>query len=368
MPIEITADTKPETVLELLRKYWGLPKPLSTAIKCDDPANLHMDIAQVVAFLSRRAEVLEALKGLDTAIELELAKAERAELRKKVETATKTFQGDGLRSKTGKLLSGVLDAFEFKHGFNAVSTSKLHTTAQFTGDADDRETVVAFTNKNATWTQHNPEGEKDFTKLKTVQLPQGAPTLTGILLKSFNPILLKHGYHWKDPGADALVHGEFTHRIQWYAICSRPNLFKNKPIQIFKSMGFDSFARSVNPEDPTSKTNGSLYLWTLCCDNFAPDQAKSLPGQPFTKTTFNCPNFLQTYLSKPMGQAMWKELPYLKALMAGRFVKRSGEARTKTGDLIESGTKQVHFGVSSEPGKGDEAGAGIWWRTRLPRQ
>jgi hypothetical protein len=167
-------------------------------------------------------------------------------------------------------------------------------------------------------------------------------------------VLLKNGYHWKDPGADAVVHGEFTHRIQWYAICRAVKNgldLTNEPAQVFKSMGYYSFTTTKNDGQPT-------YLWMLCCDCVGEEQKKSSPGQPWS-STFTCPNRLNDYLSKPIEHA-WNELSYLKAVLAGRRLKRMKEDPVKTDNAIQTEKKPVKFGVSSP----QDEGAAIWWRKR----
>ena len=265
--------------------------------------------------------------------------------------------------KTHKVLSGVLDEAEQAAGFNGAQ-AKLHTTAQTAGDGTH---AVAFNAQQPQggWQPHVPPNTP-VGNLPQVNLPATAPTLTGILLKSFNPILLKNGFHWKDPGADARIHGEFTHRLQWYAIVqakanARLNLV-NTPLQIFKSMGYlfagvDNTVNVLGQGDATTK----VYLWELLCDCFAVDQREGAPTKPWSET-FNCPNVLQTFLSKQIMPPNQHQLPYLNVLMRARLIKRSREAPDKSETAIRSGAKPVKYAITSPQDVGAMGQGAIWWR------
>ena len=116
-------------------------------------------------------------------------------------------------------------------------------------------------------------------------------------------------------------------------------------------MGYASFT--------TAKNEGkNTYLWMLCCDCFAENQKGWNSGQPWSKT-FTCPNVLQSYLSNAMGA--WLDLPYLRAVMSGRYLKRQMENNpAKTDERISSGDKQVRFAITSP----EDKGGAIWWRKR----
>jgi hypothetical protein len=320
---------------------------------------------------------------LDAAIKTELESDTRERLKYKVERIVQSgsgapaeFQYPGPRSdrpfKTDKLLSGILDREEERLGYNNATNvlRKLHTTAYTAGDMN---TAVQFADNMPVplerdtegWKRYNAAGAKEYKDLPGRSLPQGPPTVGGILLKSFNPILLRNGYHWKDPGAEAQRHGEFTHRLQWYAIQTAFDAGKlsltNWPIEVFISMGYP-FSAGVNnpPRDPEvykkKGETGGPYLWMLLCDCFDATQHQYEVGMPWS-ATFNCPNVLQAYLS---GGIIAKELPYLSVLMRARMLKRAGESADKTLDDIQTGAKGVKFGVTSPEDKGGQ----IWWPKR----
>ncbi|HEY0777266.1 MAG TPA: LirA/MavJ family T4SS effector [Gemmatirosa sp.] len=105
--------------------------------------------------------------------------------------------------------------------------------------------------------------------------PVGVPSLPNVVGgMDFQRILLRHGSHWKDPGAGGVEHGEYTHPLQWYAIleATPPLPMANRPIEIFKSMG-SLWSRSNYPGPPAS--SGHTYLWEVLFDCFPATSATS---------------------------------------------------------------------------------------------
>ncbi len=383
--IHVVASMTTAAVKDILRNIWGLPNVDKTRVVTDavDHSKLPDDCAEICSFLSDQARVVTELQALNTAIRNKLeapgASGEVQGVRAKIEGVINRTGGydDPTRGvgqgeptkvfKTHKVLSGVLDEAEQAAGFNGAQ-AKLHTTAQTAGDKSNAIAFGAHDPQGA-WQAHVPPNTP-VGKLPQVNLPSAAPTLTGILIKSFNPILLKNGFHWKDPGADARIHGEFTHRLQWYAVVqaktnARLNLI-NTPLQIFKSMGylFAGADNAVNfPGEGGVLINATtkVYLWELLCDCFAVDQRESTPTKPWSET-FNCPNVLQTFLSKPIMPPNQHQLPYLNVLMRARLIKRSREAPDKSETAIRSGAKPVKYGITSPQDVGAMGQGAIWWR------
>lgn len=86
-------------------------------------------------------------------------------------------------------------------------------------------------------------------------LPNRTALLTGFLPADvFRRYLLKHGFHWNDIGV-AENHGEFTHRLHWYIICSElmgnPNWLQHEPIDLFKKC---ATAETVNSDAASNKS------------------------------------------------------------------------------------------------------------------
>lgn len=234
--------------------------------------------------------------------------------------------------KTGKLLSGIFSREEMRCGFNGLGatgqpvarSASLHSKAQ-----------VGVKDPQTTHVQKTPTGFKTAAggRGTAVSLPSGVPGMTGgVKGMDFNRILLRHGYQWKDVGAGALEHGEYTHRVQWYAITANNHTsadlsLTNTPLEIFQSMGC-LFGRSTWPlsVDDKEAAGFKTYLWEAIFDCFA----KSTPGSIAVASPgiFNCPDHLNTELSKLSGQetAEFKNDPAklycLRALMAARRFKR----------------------------------------------
>src|SRR5262249_30240481 len=154
--------------------------------------------------------------------------------------------------------------------------------------------------------------------------------ISGLLAVSFNRVLLRHGYHFKDPGA-GIAHGEYTHRIQWYALVSDWATIgaKNKPLDVFKSFGslwsrqgVDESLHYGGAPAKGVKPFSAYYLWEMLFD-CAATQGPMGGWKPFSQT-FTCPEALHTYLTPRVLQYN-DQLFTLRALMRARLNKRSGD-------------------------------------------
>ena len=72
---------------------------------------------------------------------------------------------------------------------------------------------------------------------------------------------LKKKAQWKDPGAQ-IVHGEYTHRLQWYALTSGLWSSGKTASNVFESIG--TYSRAFNRG--TGAVPPALYLWDALCD------------------------------------------------------------------------------------------------------
>jgi len=208
---------------------------------------------------------------------------------KDVKLTAKTIEVD--RTLVGSLLSQTLTRFEEKHGFH-FETGDLQANATIT--VADRTTAPKVAPRVATY-----HGFVEAT--------------------NFNKQLTKRS-HWKDPGA-LLIHGEFTHRIQWYAIVRGLLPNGNDAADVFESIGqyTGTFAR---PE------GGKLYLWDALCDrtnkkdvSFENDEFKTFDA-PGRGKDFRSPENLNFYLMEREGEiaARW---PLLRDFLKARYLKRS---------------------------------------------
>ncbi|GAA4349794.1 hypothetical protein GCM10023165_36830 [Variovorax defluvii] len=362
MPFPITGPLTPDQFrAQIIDHYWANHggKPLQQKIDEDasclvtSKAALIDDYCKIGSFLSNRVKVLAGLVRLENAIRAELSRNERAALRGQVDNfgalrtranqakanlalpesaPFKNRRNEPIVLKTGKLLSGVFAAEEMRCGFNGLNamaqpvarSATLHSQARV-GVKDAQGNVV----KTGGGFQVQPGGRG----ANTVNLPSGVPGMTGgVKGMDFNRILLRHGYQWKDVGAGALDHGEYTHRVQWYAITTNNTTsvdlgLANTPLQIFQSMGC-LFARSTwpLPVDDVGAAASKTYLWEAVFDCFAKLTSGSIaiasPG------VFNCPDHLNTELSKLSGaetpefKADPDNLYCLRALMSARRFKR----------------------------------------------
>jgi hypothetical protein len=114
-----------QEVMVLLDKYWGLNKDSAAAAwsahKCTTPAKLPKDLARICAFLSQKDKVKKYLRELETELNLGLnlmSINEKSFLTGKLDGSKGQADDASFRFKTHKLLSGVMDSFDHRSGFN----------------------------------------------------------------------------------------------------------------------------------------------------------------------------------------------------------------------------------------------------------
>jgi hypothetical protein len=295
-----------------------------------DPGGILDDYATIGAFLSDRDAVLAALVRLET------------ELRGKVNAAASDAKFQGIKQsiegatkantdpvfKTEKLLSGVLAMTELAEGFNnpGNSLATLHSQAlEFDVGSQDWKRMYTV--------ETGVDGKTRNVASKT-RLPTGLPTVYNDLSgMSFNNILLRHGYQFKDVGAGR-EHGEYTHRLQWYAICHANLPLKNTALQILKSMGLLLAGADSDDFKPGDKTTRAgrlagrhLYVWEAlfdCADSA--DVAATRKTMAWSKGTFNCPETMNGFLcnTDPAKYSVNRieDLYYLRVLLKTRSRKR----------------------------------------------
>jgi hypothetical protein len=117
-----------------------------------------------------------------------------------------------------------------------------------------------------------------------VNLPKGAPTLSGFVDPSaFRQILFAHGYHWIDPGAGS-AHGAYTHRIQWYCIVQAQ-------VRVAHDKSYLSLFRAMSHKLCLT-ASGKQALWDLLFDAF-----KSSSRDTPHSDTYRSPELLHDFLT-----------------------------------------------------------------------
>jgi hypothetical protein len=213
-------------------------------------------------------------------------------------------------------------------------------------------------------------------RVQQSQLPKGSvPTLTEFVDQAdFRRVLLRLGYHWKDPGASP-DHGEYTHRLQWYAITNAAKYGRLKllrsPLYLFQKL---ALPYCWNPRYPSTDVRGQTSgraVWDLLFDCFPMDKANndsSAPDVgPFTNS-FRCPNNVLRWLIR---RDMRSRYPLLGDIMAERFEKRTGRQRYAWFDrIVKDMQENKGIAVYSNPAFRDKetygdrhpaAGGAIYW-------
>ncbi|WNG57852.1 hypothetical protein F0U59_26165 [Archangium gephyra] len=127
--------------------------------------------------------------------------------------------------------------------------------------------------------------------------------------------LLTTGYHWKDPTVSP-GHGEFTHRLQWYALVAGGVLDKNTAVPVMRKCGL--YVRDNPPANKKGVKVPTTDLWEVLFDRDSSDQPNSNFLYPSVDSDldFRNPNNLNTFLRENAS------LPFLSSFLTARYNKR----------------------------------------------
>jgi Family of unknown function (DUF5636) len=211
-------------------------------------------------------EIKAALRGLEEAMikrikkSVDQAEGAQAHFREIEEHYTEKKQTAVPKDKDySKLLSGSLDEFEKQHGFVVV-------------------------------------GER---------LPNYVGFIWGNVFKE----ALSQGQHWKDVGAEE-IHGEYTHRLQWYLVISAgviKTVPTNQEATVYKSIA--KWQRATNEE-----TGVQRRLWSLLFDLVKSDNKIGKDN-----LDFRSPENLNLWLTGEEDPAVY---PVLRSFLRARKAKR----------------------------------------------
>jgi hypothetical protein len=305
--------------------YWpDLIKKLAENqyIQATDKTALRNDYAEIGAFLSNKQRVYAALLPLETEIRKNLVANFPMNAAAAAPWTTRVADEGGDQTfKSGKLLSNALRTVEAEGGFNH---EKL-VLGDFKGD-DGKGTLHAGGGLADRAGKVTTAGQGASNALK---LPSGAPTVIGTLDPlAFQSVLLRHGYQFKDVAAGP-YHGEFTHRLQWYAIMQAKAIgsitLTNTPLEICKSLGYMS-------AQATDKVPAGRHLWmweALFDTGETPQQAERLKTAAVAGhgSVFTCPENLTKSLMNLNGMSSVNpsDLWCLRVLVKTRWKKRFDE-------------------------------------------
>ena len=236
------------------------------------------DFAKVACFLERPERVAVELQKLETAL--------RARFAVKASTPFDPIARAHFNPEMNKgLLTSYLNEWDAKFGFNSLA-NKTEVTFP-----------INFPEQHIAVTSTSGAPGRSVGNLQSV-LPQGrTPTITGFAAPPlFRLALLRLGYHWKDPGAGD-VHGDITHRLQWFAITSA---FDDLNISVTPLYLFQKLAspETWNPEfhAPYSSGSAGRALWDFICDCFTQAQPNPV-GPTCSPASYRSPVNLQRDLT-----------------------------------------------------------------------
>lgn len=118
----------------------------------------------------------------------------------------------------------------------------------------------------------------------------------------------------KDPFVDK-GHGEYTHRLQWYAIMSptSPIELQHPVVDVYKAVG-----RYIAPKG-TYQESFQWGLWDMLCDRDN-GTATVVPWKAVGELDFRCPNCLNSFLRSSGTE---NGLSMISAFLEGRYAKRA---------------------------------------------
>ncbi len=192
---------------------------------------------------------------------------------------------------TAGLLTATLAASEKKQGFkSAVAGDKIASVASGSGRAKGGEKLPTY---------HGFVDAAQFRRQLAMRM------------------------HWKDPGAGS-VHGEFTHRIQWYAVGKGLFADGEMAADVFSSIGHFSGTRQWG--------KFTLTLWDALCDRFnfvdPPVKEELLATEGFGKRSmdFRSPENLHMFLKDNSNYERYS-WPLLNAFLKARYDKRDQQGK-----------------------------------------
>jgi hypothetical protein len=306
--------TKNEFKVEILQYYF--PN------LCGSDNGFAEDYAAIGAFLTRKDDVLRALQSLED--ELRVRALENANAIAAAKTAPVPTQQASLynaKEYTSKILTRSLQGVEVQAGFNQARAGVLlHNNSVIgIGDGPSLDLTDHGRTQDSRAVENRPKAN----------LPAGVPKIIGAIHPTDFMVLLKHGYAFKDVGAES-AHGEFTHRLQWYAIIrSRGALgLTQEPIDLYKKMWFTSTKGTDNLQG-----GRQLYMWMALFDCLSSDEEAAgaqFQTMAWSPETFNNPEFMNKTLTKQIyGQTNVfnvhdsSNLYVLRKLLGARQLKRS---------------------------------------------
>ncbi len=214
---------------------------------------------------------------------------------------------------TKGILTSYLNEWDRSFGFNTLSNE-----TQKTFPIDFQREQVSITTQRGSVSPTSMEGVRDL-------LPTGrTPTITGFASPTLFRIgLLRLGYHWKDPGAGP-VHGDITHRLQWFAITSAYQRLgiRVAPLYLFQKL---ASPETWNPEfhAPYSTGSAGRALWDFLCDCFTEAQPDPV-GPTSAPESYRSPVNMQRDLTSVCPNS--DQVPLLRRIISRKkFAMRAKE-------------------------------------------
>jgi len=263
---------------------------------------------QLGAFLTRKVEVLRAIEKLDNLMFERLCKKKGLNTnavpnRKMVTEAYSAYH----QRKTYRLCQ--LAKSDVSHLLSDILTEKEMAFHFKTKVGRSQEDVAISSAVAATRTTLPDTREK-------------VPTYHGFVRPTDFRLQLEKKTQWIDPGAQP-IHGEYTHRLQWFAVISELWSTGATASNVFASIGRypGTFASTTSP-------GADLYLWDALCDrtngedvSFDDLQFLTSDGPKSGGNDFRAPENLNLFLTNKDGFQSFR-WPLLKIFLVATREKR----------------------------------------------
>jgi hypothetical protein len=227
--------------------------------------------------------------------------------------------------------------------------AKLETAMTLTYKLSNKSTIPEYTKKSPTEqvkdlanyysTQNGSgkttkdEGMKGLLSRALGEVEQahkingGVATLFGnIQPEAFVNQLLKKRRPFKDPGPGG-THGEYTHRIQWFIVCTSKYFQSYTAGDVYEQVGKWFFSNVKNKDKQKEKQGENLSMWDALVDRYG-GTTNQFPNDAALETMdFRNPNNLHPWMQGNTDDQSNK-FPILNAYLKARELKRTEEPMT----------------------------------------
>jgi hypothetical protein len=283
---------------------------------------------QLGAFLTRKPEVLRAMEKLDNLMFEKLCKK-------------KGLNPNAVPNR--KMVTEAYSAYQQGNTYLLCQLAKSDVSHLLSDILTEKEKAFHFkTNVGRSQEEAAISSAVGATRTTLPDTREKVPTYHGFVQPADFRLQLEKKTHWKDPGAQ-LIHGEYTHRLQWFAVFSELWSTGATASNVFASIGKypATFASQTSP-------GADLYLWDALCDrtngvdvSFSDREFLTSDG-PARGDDFRSPENLNLFLTSNDGFQSFR-WPLLKIFLVARQEKREPQFAASKQFMLEEQKNNPDF-------------------------